>query len=182
MNVALRIETGRTARLDEATKAAIVRVCNDSVHSDVFDLLFSFLPPDGLHVIGYLGDELVSHAVATTRWLQTGTSPLLKTAYIDAVATATAYQGRRFGSVVMRRLAAEVATDYEAACLETSDAVGFYEKIGWQEWRGALAGRGEHGLIPTPDQKGIMVLRLPRTPELDFDGLLTIEDQGARIW
>src|SRR5689334_23265110 len=122
MDAAFHIQTRRTAHLDEVTKVAIVRVCNDPIHANDFDMLFSFLPPDGLHVMGYLGDELVSHAVATTRWLQTGPSPLLKTAYIDAVATATAYQGRGFGSSVMRGLAREVGADYEAACLETSDA------------------------------------------------------------
>lgn len=182
MSEPLTLKTERTVELSEATRVAIVQVCNDSVQSNDFDMLFSFLPPDGLHVMGWLGDELVSHAVVTTRWLQPENMALLKTAYVDAVATARAYQGRGFGSAVMRHLASAVADEYEAACLETSDAAGFYEKVGWREWRGALAGRGEHGLIPTPDQKGIMVLRLPRTPELDFESLLTIEDQGARIW
>jgi hypothetical protein len=36
-------------------------------------------------------------------------------------------------------------------------------------------------LIPTPDQDGVMILRLPRTPPLDLDGLLSIHVQG-RIW
>ena len=38
------------------------------------------------------------------------------------------------------------------------------------------------GVIPTPDQQGIMILRLRRTPELDLDGELTIECDGGRMW
>jgi hypothetical protein len=42
-----------------------------------------------------------------------------------------------------------------------------------------MAGHGEHGeLTFTRDQKSIMILRLPRTPSLNLDGLLTIEVSG----
>jgi hypothetical protein len=34
----------------------------------------------------------------------------------------------------------------------------------------------------TPGQRGVMVLRLPSTPELDFDSMPTIERQPDRIW
>ncbi len=80
----------------------------------------------------------------------------------------------------MRHLAS-VVSDYDIACLETERAA-FYERLGWKEWRGPLAGRSEEGLIATPDQTGVMILRLPRTPELDPDALLTIEAHPARIW
>jgi len=53
--------------------------------------------------------------------------------------------------------------------------------VRWREPHGG-AGRSDEGLIPTPDRKGVMILRLPRTPELDPDALLTIEASAARIW
>jgi aminoglycoside 2'-N-acetyltransferase I len=71
--------------------------------------------------------------------------------------------------------------DYDIGCLQT-DIPGFYERLDWELWRGPLAGRGVDGLIPTPEQTGVMVLRLPTTPSLDFDALLTIEQQQYRIW
>ena len=80
----------------------------------------------------------------------------------------------------MRRLAAEI-DDYDIACLQT-DKPQFYERLGWEVWRGTLAGRSEHGLIPTPQQRGVMVLRLERTPPLDLETPLTIECQPYRIW
>ena len=122
----------------------------------------------------------MGHAVVTTRWLQPEGLPLLRTAYVDAVATSPAQQGRGVGSAVMRRLASAVA-DYDIAGLET-ERVGFYERLGWVEWQGPLAGRSDDGLIPTPEQRGVMILRLPRTPELDLGVLLTVEVQPPRIW
>jgi hypothetical protein len=125
---------------------------------------------------------LVSHAVVTTRWMQPEGHPILKSAYVDAVATASDVQGRGYGSAVMRHLATVIGSDYEIAGLHTDDKLHFYAQVGWEEWRGALAGRGENGeLVFTPDQKGVMILRLPRTPSLNLDGLLTIEVSG-RIW
>ncbi len=81
----------------------------------------------------------------------------------------------------MRQLARDIDHEYVIACLET-DRETFYERLGWQTWRGPLAGRSEQGLIPTPEQRGIMVLTLSQTPPLDLDSALSIECQTGRIW
>jgi GNAT superfamily N-acetyltransferase len=107
---------------------------------------------------------------------------MLKCAYVDAVATAPDVQGRGYGSAVMRYLARVIGADYAIAGLHTDDKQHFYMQVGWEAWRGALAGRDKDGKLTfTPDQKGIMILRLPQTPALNLDGLLTIEMSG-RIW
>lgn len=170
----------RTEDLDPARRALIVQVCVLAHQEDDFNHLFTYVPSGGRHFLAYHDQTLVSHAVVTTRWLQPPGQPLLKTAYVDAVATLPAHQGQGHGSAVMRCLAENIP-DYALACLET-DRPGFYARLGWELWRGPLAGRGEHGLVPTPGQQGIMVLRLPHTPPLDLDGLLTIECQPGRIW
>lgn len=181
MNDSLTIRTERTANLDAATRADVIRVCIAAHQKDEFQGLFEFLPPGGLHILGYLRDELVSHAVVTTRWMQYENLPLLRTAYVDAVATLPSCQRKGFGSTVMQHFTT-VIPDYEIGGLETSDQRRFYARLGWEEWRGTLAGRGDEGLVPTPDQIGVMILRLPRTPALNLDGLLTIECQSSRIW
>lgn len=173
--------TQRTAALDAATRQEIIRVCVEASGEADFNNLFSYLPPEGLHVMAYADRLLVGHAVVTTRWLQPENLPLLRTAYVDAVATAPKHQGQGVGSAVMRHLAEAIKDDFEIACLET-EKVGFYEQVGWERWRGTLAGRERNGdIVPTPDQDGIMILRLPRTPALNLEGLLTIEIDG-RIW
>jgi hypothetical protein len=80
----------------------------------------------------------------------------------------------------MQRLAEKIG-DYEIGFLQT-DRTSFYAHLGWKEWRGPLAGRSDDGLIPTPDQHGVMVLRLSNTPPVDLDAALTIECQRERIW
>jgi aminoglycoside 2'-N-acetyltransferase I len=156
-------------------------VCVAAHENEEFRKLFTtFIPSGGRHFLGSRGRELVSHAVVTTRWVQPEGLRILKTAYVDAVATLPTQQRLGHASAVMGRLAAEI-DDYEIACLQT-DRAAFYERLGWEVWRGPLAGRSEHGLIATPQQRGVMVLRLPGTPQLDVVTQLTIECQPTRIW
>jgi aminoglycoside 2'-N-acetyltransferase I len=170
-----------TEELNAALREEIIEVCVAAHEVEEFRRMFThFIPSGGRHFLAYRGDEVVSHAVVTTRWAQPEGKAELKTAYVDAVSTLPKYEGRGYGSAAMNRLAATI-DDYEIGCLQT-DKAGFYERLGWELWRGPLAGRGEHGLIPTPEQEGVMVLRLPRTPPLDLDALLSIERQPDRIW
>jgi aminoglycoside 2'-N-acetyltransferase I len=179
MSESIVVTSACTEDLSAVTRASIIHVCIAAHHEEDFNNLFSYIPAGGVHVLAYRAQELVSHAVVTPRWLQPEGLPLLRTAYVDAVATMPAYQGQGIGSMVMRHLAS-LLSDFEIACLET-DRVSFYARLGWEEWRGPLAGRRATELLPTPDQKGIMILRLARTPALDVDGSLTIEYAG-RIW
>ena len=176
----IRVTFARTEDLKAAERASIVELCIAAHQEEDFKNLFSYIPSGGRHFLAYRGAEMASHAEVTTRWLQPEGNPVLKTAYVDAVATLPAYQGKGYGSAVMQHLARNIP-EYEIACLET-EKTAFYERLGWEVWRGALAGRSEQGLIPTPEQKGIMILRLAGTPELNLDGALTIESQGGRIW
>jgi aminoglycoside 2'-N-acetyltransferase I len=180
MTASITVMCVRTEDLDATTRASIIEVCIAAHQEEDFQHLFSYISSGGRHFLAYQSTELVSHAVVTTRWLQPEGQPVLKTAYVDAVATLPAYQGQGYGSAVMQHLAQNL-TDYTIACLET-ERPAFYERLGWEVWRGALAGRSAQGLIPTPEQRGIMVLRLPQTPALNLDGALTIECQAGRIW
>jgi aminoglycoside 2'-N-acetyltransferase I len=179
MSESIVVRSARTEDLDTATRAAIIQVCVAAHQDNDFEHLFTYILAGGMHALAYRADQLVSHAVATTRWLQPAGLPLLRTAYVDAVATLPMQQGQGIGSMVMRHLAT-LLSDFEIACLET-DRVSFYARLGWEEWRGPLAGRRANELMPTPDQKGIMILRLARTPTLDITRSLTIEYAG-RIW
>ncbi|MBE2234580.1 MAG: GNAT family N-acetyltransferase [Anaerolinea sp.] len=170
-----------TEELDAATRAAIIEICVAAHQEEDFRNLFAYVSSGGWHFLAWSGEQLLSHALVTTRWLQPEGHQLLKTAYVDAVASLPAGQGRGFGSAVLRYLADQVAQDYDIACLET-ERTAFYERLGWERWRGPLAGRSDQGLIPTPEQSGIMILRLPQTPVIDLTTLLTIECQPGRIW
>jgi aminoglycoside 2'-N-acetyltransferase I len=181
MTEAIVVASVKTEDLSASTRADIIQLCIAAHQEEDFKNLFTYVPSGGWHFLAYHDERLVSHAMITTRWLQSESQPLLKTGYVDAVSTLPEYQGQGYGSAVMRQLAKDIDRDYVIACLET-DKVGFYERLGWQTWRGSLAGRSEQGLVPTPDQCGIMVLRLSQTPILDLESMLTIECQTGRIW
>src|SRR5215472_16080780 len=84
----------------------IIEVCTEAYEENFAQVLALF--PDAIHVLARLGDKLVSHACWVTRWLQPDGLLLLKTGYVEAVATAPAYQGRGIGSKVMQRVADEI--------------------------------------------------------------------------
>ena len=176
------VQSFKTEELVVETRNAIVNLCVIAHQEEDFKNLFTYVPSGGWHFLAFQDGQLVSHALVTTRWLQPEGQPVLKTAYIDAVATLPSAQRHGHGSVLMRHLASAIDREYNIGCLETDDQVRFYERVGWELWRGPLAGRSEQGLVPTPEQKGIMVLRLSQTPALNLDSTLTIECQGERIW
>jgi aminoglycoside 2'-N-acetyltransferase I len=173
------IRIRRTRQLDAVARATIVELCT-AAHREDFSRLFYHLPGSGLHVMAYLDEQIVSHAVATTRWVQPERRPILRAAYVDTVATLPAYQRRGYGRAVMRELAANISA-YDIACLKT-ERTAFFEQLGWERWRGPRAGRSGAELIPTPEQQNIMILRLTKTPPLDLDRLLTIETKAGQIW
>jgi GNAT superfamily N-acetyltransferase len=178
---AVSVEVRATEELSEERRSAAVELCVAAHRNEEFRRMFShFIPSGGRHFLGYLGDELVSHAVVTTRGAQPDGLPILRTAFVDAVSTHPQHQERGYGSAVMRRLAAEVS-DYEIGCLQT-DIPGFYERLGWRLWRGPLAGRADGRVVATPELRGVMVLPLPSTPPLDLDASFSIEVQPDRIW
>jgi aminoglycoside 2'-N-acetyltransferase I len=159
---------------------AIVDLCTAAYDED-FNDIFAALPGT-VHVLGYHAGVLVSHAAWVTRWLQPAGLNPLRTAYIEAVATDPAHQGRGYASAVMRHLAGQLDDYdlYDLAGLSPSDPA-FYARLGWELWRGPLAIRTADGLLETPDEQ-VMVLRLPRTPPLDLEGLLTAEWRMGELW
>ncbi|MCB8943742.1 MAG: GNAT family N-acetyltransferase [Ardenticatenaceae bacterium] len=179
MSDLLNIMTVPTEALAEAARTVVIHLCIAAHESEDFQNLFTYIPAGGRHILAYQGAELVGHAVVTTRWVQPAGQPFLRTAYVDAVSVSPAHQGQGIGSALMRHLVTAVP-EYEIACLET-ERLSFYTHVGWEEWQGPLAGRQDGELIPLPEQTGIMIYRLPRTPPLALSGLLTIEFDG-RFW
>lgn len=163
--------------LSEADRAAVIALCSRAFETDFAPLFNTFHEPT--HVLAKLDGVLVSHALWVTRWLQAGHGPLLRTAFVEAVATDPAFQGQGYATQVMQSLRAAIA-DYDLAGLSTGSP-GFYARLGWQSWRGPLFVRTEVGLLATPTDS-VMVLSLPNTPPLDLDGPLSAEWRVGELW
>jgi aminoglycoside 2'-N-acetyltransferase I len=167
-----------TAALTAADRAEIVALCNRAFAHDRFTTLFDYVTAS-MHVLATVEGALVGHACWALRWLEPEGLPPLRTAYVDAVATEPAFQGRGIGSAVMQRLAREAA-GCKLQALSTDAAAGFYERLGWERWRGPTAGRTPRGLQPTDDL--ILIRRTATTPPLDLSSRLTADDRGGTPW
>jgi aminoglycoside 2'-N-acetyltransferase I len=178
MTCNITLEVARVAELSAAQKAEIIALCT-AAYEENFDRIFELLP-NSTHVLARLNGTLVSHVAWVTRWLQPEGLPPLQTAYVEAVATAPEWQGRGFATAALSETAARIG-DYDLGALSPSDAA-FYERLGWELWRGPLAVRTETGLLPTPDDEEVMILRLPRTPPLDVTARLTAEWREGDAW
>lgn len=174
----LEIEVVETANLSLTARKALVDLINRAYEEDLAPYLDTF--HETIHLFGYLGEKLVSHAAWITRWLQVADGPLLRCAYVELVATDPAYRGRGYASRLMRRLAGSIG-DFDIAALSPSSAA-FYERLGWELWRGPLFARRADHLEPSPGDEEVMILRLPKTPPLDLRSALSVEWREFEVW
>lgn len=163
--------------MSAACRQEILSLCSAAYEEDFRPYLE--LLPNPVHLLAHRSSAFVSHAAWVTRWLQADEGQILRAAYVEAVATAPEYQRQGFASAVMRHLVTLI-NNFDVGALSPFD-VGFYGRLGWQLWRGPLAVRTEEGVLPTPEEE-VMVYRLPRTPALDLDSLLTVEWREGEVW
>jgi aminoglycoside 2'-N-acetyltransferase I len=170
------IHSGLTS---ETLSKEIVLLCNRAYEQDMATLFETFV--DATHILGYYNDLFVCHALWVTRYLQVGTNPLMRTAYVEAVATEANYRNRGFASAIMKYLIGEIQ-DYELAALSPF-SVEYYERLGWELWRGPLFIRTKEGnLKPSLDGEEVMIFRLPKTPRLDLNAPLSAEWREGELW
>jgi aminoglycoside 2'-N-acetyltransferase I len=166
-----------SSNLSTPTAAQVRRLC-DAAYGESMAGYFDAIGP-GEHLLGWQDDELVSHLMWVTRWLQPGNGPLLRTAYVELVATAPALQRQGHASSLLRHFPSEV-TDFDLAALSPATET-LYTRLGWRTWRGPLSVRSPEGLVPTPEEQ-VMVLTLPRSPKLDPEAPLSVEWRPGEVW
>lgn len=166
-----------TDTLAPVERDAVLRLCSEAFATDYEPFLDSFA--DATHVLAFVQDALVGHALWVTRWLQPAGMPLLRTAYVEAVAVDASLRHRGVGTMVMRQLARSIQA-YDLGGLSTGSEA-FYERLGWRVWQGALSVRTTSGMIATPHDR-LMVLALPRTPKLDLGAPISAEWREGELW
>jgi aminoglycoside 2'-N-acetyltransferase I len=135
----------------------------------------------GVHVWVTDADRVISHASVVARTLLHADRPM-RVGYVEAVATLATHRRRGYGSMVMTRVGEIVADGYALGALSTSAHV-FYERLGWQRWRGRTFVDGPRGRERTAEEDGgIMVLRTPRSPALDLGGDLVCDWRAGDVW
>jgi aminoglycoside 2'-N-acetyltransferase I len=174
--LSLKVIPSRT--LAGALRTEIIALCTRAFEEDMQPYFQTF--PGATHILGYSNDLLVSHTLWVTRYLQAGTASVMRTAYVEAVATEPGQRGRGFASAIMRRLIDEIQ-EYDLGGLSPS-SVEFYARLGWELWQGPLFIRQGADLIPSPPEEQVMIFRLPRTPHLDLSAPLSAEWRAGELW
>ncbi len=179
----------RLARTDELTPAELerIRLVCDAAFGAV-ERLGSFTDEDlahalgGVHAIVTQDGAIVGHGSVVERELHAGGRPL-RTGYLEGVAVLPERQGRGLGTLVVRALSDEVRARFELGALDTG-AFAFYERLGWERWRGPTFVRTAGGDRRTPEEDGyLMILRTPTTPaDLDVDAPLSCEWREGDVW
>jgi len=124
---------------------------------------------------------VVSHGALVERTLVCS-GQVLRTGYVEAIATAPAHRRRGYASDVVKRINALIREQHALGALSTGTPE-FYERLGWERWRGPTFVNGPHGLERTHDDDGgVLILRTPRSPELDLDGHIVADWRAGDAW
>lgn len=135
----------------------------------------------GMHFVLDVNDVVVSHASVVERELHVDGQPV-RTGYVEAVATAVDQQRRGYGTQVMREADSYIARHFDLGGLGTGSQ-SFYERLGWQIWRGPSYVRAADGLARTADDDGyILVLHTPSSPALDVSAPISCEWRPGDVW
>ena len=178
--VVVTVVTCPTDKLSGATLASITRLC-EAAFQESFEHYWEDIGP-AVHFMALSGDDLLAHACVVERELHTQGHEL-HTGYVEAVASRPESQGRGHGSTVMRAVNEFIGDRYELGGLSTGSK-GFYERLGWETWRGPTSIRlGDGRVARTPEEDGsVMVLRTKATPPLDIASPLSAEWRPGELW
>ena len=183
-DIATNIRTAATHDLtvDEVTtiRALLLGAFEDDEHG-------GFTEDDWQHSIGgthFVAEEegrIVGHASVVERDIHVG-GRSLRTGYVEAVAADPAQQRRGIGTALMGHVNEHIRARYELGALGTGSQA-FYERLGWEIWRGPSSVRTDHDDEPTADEDGyILVLRTHSTLELDLDAPISCEWRPGDVW
>ena len=135
----------------------------------------------GMHFLLEIDGTIVSHASVVERVLETGGREL-RTGYVEAVATRPEHQRLGYATQTMQAVGSFIDVRYELGALGTGLST-FYERFGWRVWRGPTSVRTERGVIRTPDEDGlVMIRRTPATPEIDLDASISCDWRPGDVW
>ncbi|HEV2006591.1 MAG TPA: GNAT family N-acetyltransferase, partial [Candidatus Limnocylindrales bacterium] len=135
----------------------------------------------GVHFVLELDGAIVAHAAVVERALEVDGRPV-RTGYVEAVATHPARQASGFGTKLMAAVDGYIRETFALGALGTGSH-HFYERLGWETWRGPSFVRTASGIRRTPDEDAyILVLVTGSGPALDLDAEISCEWRPGDVW
>jgi aminoglycoside 2'-N-acetyltransferase I len=137
----------------------------------------------GLHVLAIEEGEVVAHAAVVDRTL-TAAGRQLRTGYVEGVASRRDRRRQGLATLVLRDADRVILERYQLGALSDGSGVpGFYERLGWERWRGPTFVASPRGLVRTADDDdSVMVLRTPVTGDLDLAVPLVCDWRDGDAW
>jgi aminoglycoside 2'-N-acetyltransferase I len=171
----------------DALRSAEIGDLKDLLHAAWADDPHGFTELDwehatgGVHFMLEAEGRIVSHAAVVERELHS-VDHRLSTGYVEAVATRPERRGRGHASAVMREVNQYIDRTFRLGALATG-LHDFYERLGWRTWRGPTFVRAQSGLLRTPDEDGLVRVRLtPTSPDLDLSAPISCEWRPGDAW
>jgi aminoglycoside 2'-N-acetyltransferase I len=175
------VVTVKSDDIDASTRVALRelwrRAFGDRFSDDDADHAYG-----GVHVLARDGERLIGHASAVPRRIWFGDEPSRMVGYVEAVATDPERTEEGLGRQTMQTLHVEISRRWSVGLLSTGRATGFYEKLGWEQWRGLSYTRTAAGVVPDGEHGGLMVLRLDRAAVPSLSVAVTCEDRPGDAW
>ena len=135
----------------------------------------------GWRVIAFEGADPVAHAAVVPRLLRVATR-LFQAGYVEAVATRPGRQRTGLGSLVMASATRLIPTHFELGALSTPSP-SFYQRFGWESWRGPSFVEDGAQLIRTADEDdGLMVLRCGPSADIDLTASIACQPRAGDDW
>jgi aminoglycoside 2'-N-acetyltransferase I len=135
----------------------------------------------GWRVIVFEGPLPVAHVAVVPRvlWIN---DRAFRAGYVEGVATTVERQRRGYGSQAMVAATKLIRSSYELGALSTG-LHDFYQRFGWERWKGPSFVRAGEELIRTSDEDdGLMVLRLGPSETIDLMGAIACEQRAGDDW
>lgn len=179
-----RIRIAQTDELEPGRLAALTDLC-EAAFGESFAEAWHAVGP-GLHVMVELGGRVVSHAMIVDRRLFIGheMDVALDAGYVEHVATHPEAGRRGHGTAAMAEIGRIIDEEYVLGALSTGSNP-FYERLGWETWRGPTAVRTADGeLVRSASEDGhVMVRRTPRTPpSMMLEAPIAVEWRPGEPW
>lgn len=179
-----RLRTVLSEDLAEGELDELTSLC-EAAFDDSFADAWDRVGP-GLHVIAEADGRPLAHAMIVDRRIYLGHEPdlALDVGFVEHVATLPERQGQGHGTAVMEEIGRVIADEYALGALGTG-ANGFYERLGWETWRGPTHVRMLDGLrVRSADEDGhVLVLRTPRSPvDLDLYAPIAVDWRAGEAW
>lgn len=135
----------------------------------------------GWHFLVRASDgNIISHASVIHRKLEVP-GQQLSAGYVEAVATRPEFQGKGLATAVLRVVAGFIDGRFQIGAL--SGDPNFYEKHGWQRWKGMTwCRRGTEINRTAEEDGGILVLPTRSSPPLDPEGDIVVDWREGDVW